>query len=456
MKLIPYIVSALCGLIFILWLSIALSVHMEIRVPIEHDRSDVLTNQEQLNTGTLTLGSAKPADLPGLWPSFRGPDWTNIAQTTTTLAREWPEGGPPVVWKIEVAMGHAGVAVRNGRVYLLDYDLDKKEDVVRCLSLATGEEIWRYSYSVKIKQNHGITRTIPAVTDEYVVTMGPKCHVLCLKADTGERVWAIDLVTDCGTIVPQWYAGQCPVIDGDRVILAPGAQPMMMAVELATGRRIWETTGHEDAGQTHTSITPIEFDGHRQYVYSANRTIFGVDATDGTILWTYPWKSIFANVPSPTFIAPDRIFVTGGYEMGSDMIRLQSDGQGGIEAKQVFHLEEKVFGVEQQTPLYYKDHLFGTTRTGEMSCLDLDGNIVWSSGQVRFGLGPFLIANDMILALEDESCTLRLAEASLTGWEELASAQMIDGHEAWAPMALADSLLILRDVTQLICVDLAE
>ena len=28
-----------------------------------------------------------------------------------------------------------------------------------------------------------MSRTVPAVTDKYVVALGPKCHVMCLDAD---------------------------------------------------------------------------------------------------------------------------------------------------------------------------------------------------------------------------------------------------------------------------------
>ena len=98
------------------------------------------------------------------------------------------------------------------------------QDAIRCLSLDDGREIWRYNYPVEIKRNHGMSRTVPAVSGGYVVTLGPKCQVYCLNAATGALAWKKDLVRECGTTVPPWYAGQCPLIDGDRVILAPGAR----------------------------------------------------------------------------------------------------------------------------------------------------------------------------------------------------------------------------------------
>ena len=75
----------------------------------------------------------------------------------------------------------------------------------------TGKEIWRFSYPVAVKRNHGMSRTVPAVTDKYLVALGPKCHVSCLDPTTGKAYWLIDLVRQFGATVPPWYAGQCPL-----------------------------------------------------------------------------------------------------------------------------------------------------------------------------------------------------------------------------------------------------
>jgi len=49
-----------------------------------------------------------------------------------------------------------------------------------------------------------------------------------------------------------------------------------------------------------------------------------------------------------------------------------------------------------------------------------------------------------------------MMKASLTGFERLAQAQVLKGHDAWAPMALVDGKLLLRDSKQMICLDVGE
>lgn len=446
----------------LLWLSGSEAPGIERRVPLERAAVLAAPPTEQQNTGTPIAGSGEPGPVAGSWPQFRGADRTNVVRDAPSLARSWPSEGPRTLWNLEVGEGHAGAAIHNGRVYLIDYDREKKEDVIRCLSLADGAEIWRYTYSVKVKRNHGMSRTVPAVNDDYVVALGPKCHVHCLDAKTGRLVWKLDLVAQFGTTVPPWYAGQCVLLDGDAAVLAPGGDPLMMAVELATGRVLWETPNPGGWDMTHSSIVPMDYGGTRQYVYCTTFGVVGVSARDGRILWTKPdWRITLATVPSPVVVGPDRVFLSGGYNSGCVMIRLKGDGDA-VETEEVFRLKHTVFGADQHTPILYKNHIYGVIPGGELACLDLEGNRLWTSGgDKRFGLGPYLLADGLLLILNDQKGTfpegtLHIVEAGPGGYRELASARVLDGHDAWAPMAMAGGRLILRDLTQLVCLQVPE
>jgi len=299
-----------------------------------------------------------------------------------------------------------------------------------------------------------MSRTVPAVNDNYVVTLGPKCRVHCLEADTGKPVWNLDLVKEFQTDVPPWYAGQCPLIEGDRVILAPGGKVLMMAVELASGRPIWETPNPEKWGMTHSSIMPMDYRGSRQYIYCTTKGVVGVSAEDGKLLWRKPdWKISPANIPSPLVVGEDRVFLAGGYNKGCVMIRLKGEGED-IEIEEVFRLGSSVFGAEQQTPIFYDDRIYGLVPPkGELACLDVEGNLQWTSGASRrFGLAPFLLADGLLLVLNDEG-RLHLVEADPNRYHQLAEAEVLDGHEAWGPLAMAGGRLILRDLTRMVCVE---
>jgi outer membrane protein assembly factor BamB len=410
--------------------------------------------QSPIERGKLIPGSGVPGKFQGVWPWFRGPQLTMIADGPPPLAREWGEKGPPTLWGVDLGEGCAGAAVYQGRVYVIDYDQKEQGDALRCLSLADGKEIWRYFYPIKIKRNHGMSRTIPAVTDKYVVSIGPKCHVICVDKDTGKLVWGMDLVKDHGTAVPEWYAGQCPLIEGDNVILAPSGESLLMAVELATGKVAWKTPNPRDWKMTHTSITPMVFNGQRQYIYAASDGIAGVSAADGTLLWDSDiWKVQIAACASPVVVGADRVFFSGGYNAGCMLVRLK-DEAGKTVPETLWRLKATEFGSTQQTPIFFKDHIYGVRPDGQLACLDLNGKIRWtSSAAEKFGLGPYLLANGLLYTLGDEG-RMVLAEATPAAYRPLAWATVV-GHDAWGPMALADGRLLCRDLTRMVCLDVS-
>ncbi len=441
----------------LLWLGADAATHVEPRVPISAntagDSGD--SGGDVAARGELTTFDAQPVNLPGLWPQFRGPRLDAVAQVDVAPARQWTEKGPPVLWSVNLGEGYAGAAVRNGRVYVVDYDQEKKGDAIRCLSLADGKDLWRYFYPSKVKRQHGMSRTVPAVTDEYVVSLGPKCHVACLDAVSGRLNWFLDLAKDYGATVPDWYAGQCPLIDDGKVILGVGGKCLMMAVDIRTGQPVWQTPNPKGWTMTHSSLVPIEFAGRRMYVWCASGGVVGVSAQDGAILWEFPdWQIRIANVPTPVPVGEGRLFLSGGYNAGAMMLKLTQEGDR-IQAAPEFKLPPEVFGSAQHTPILYEGHLYGVRPDGQLTCLDLTGKVCWTSGSAhKFGLGPYTIVNDLIYVMDDEG-ELTLAEASPSAYVQLARAKVLEGPDAWGPMAVAADRLILRDLNRMICLEMA-
>jgi outer membrane protein assembly factor BamB len=360
------------------------------------------------------------------------------------------------LWGVDCGEGYAGAAVRDGRVYLMDYDYDKKQNALRCLLLADGGEIWRYAYTLSVKRNHGMTRTVPALSGQFVVALDPKCHVLCLDAATGELRWGMNLVSDYGATVPAWYAGQCPLIDGDAVILAPGGHDALLAaVELATGKTIWRAPNPHGWKMTHSSVMPMEFGGQRFYVYCGSGGVAGISATNGALLWeTNSWKISIATVPSPLVLEGGKIFLSGGYNAGSMLLQLREQ-DGKLRPETVWKLIADEFGATQQTPIFHDGRIFGTRPNGQFVCLGLDGKVAWASPPVdTFGRSPFLLADGLFYVMNEEG-KLSLMEDSATEFKLLAQAQVLKGGEAWGPMALAGGRLLARDLKRLVCLDVS-
>jgi outer membrane protein assembly factor BamB len=404
-----------------------------------------------------------PPESDESWPRFRGPSGNNISSENVTLASSWPDGGPEVLWSVDLGEGHAAPAIHNGRAYLLDYDESEKADSLRCFSLSDGREIWRRWYNVPIKRNHGMSRTIPAVSDAYVVTVGPLGHVMCVDAETGELKWGIDMKREFGAEIPLWYTGQCPLIDEGVAVLAPGGSSLLIGIDCETGQAAWETANPMGWLMSHSSVMTMNLDGTRMYVYSALGGIVGVSAESrdrGRILWqTSEWNPKVA-APSPVSLEDGRVFATAGYGAGSMMLEI-SRAEEGFSVRSLYsHSPKDGLACEQQTPVFYNGHLFGIlpkdagALRNQFVCSHPDGRIVWSSGKKqRYGLGPFLIADGKILILSDEG-VLTMIDASIESFNLLAQSRVLDGRDAWGPMALAGGFLLLRDSSRMYCLDL--
>jgi len=399
------------------------------------------------------------------WPRFRGSDFDNISKSPTRLIDDFPEGGTEIIWSVELGEGHAGPAIYQGLVYLLDYHEEMRSDMLRCFSLVDGEEIWRRWYQVEVKRNHGMSRTVPAVTDKYILTIGPRSHVMCMDRISGDLLWSLDVIKDYGTEIPFWYTGQCPIIDNDVAIIATGGSLLMIGVDCKTGKILWETPNENQWKMSHSSVMPFEFEGRKMYVYSAVGGVCGIEAEGreaGSILWsTNKWNhSVVA--PSPVCMPDGKIFLTAGYGAGSMLLQLQLvEGIFSLEILDEY-LPKEGLACEQQTPLYYQNHLFailpkdaGPNRN-QLVCVDPSDcrKIVWSSGQTnRFGLGPYMIADNKIFLLKDDG-TLFIIEPSLNSYKELSRIQIMEGFDAWAPLAVADGYLLLRDSRTLVCINI--
>ncbi len=401
------------------------------------------------------------------WTRFRGADFDNISKAKTKLKNSWQAGEPRILWSVELGEGHAGAAIYDGKVYVLDYIEGNREDALRCFSLETGEELWQRSYQVNLKRNHGMSRTVPAVDEKYILTMGPKCHVMCVERESGNLVWGLDLVEKYQTEVPFWYTGQCPLIDGNKAILAPGNGALMIAVDMATGQVLWETANPNGWKMSHSSVMPATLFGKKMYVYSAVGGVFGVSAEgtdEGKLLWESSAWNHSVVAPSPVILPDGKVFLTAGYGAGSMMIQLKKEGDSFRTEVLDEYLPKDGLACEQQTPVVWNGYLLGIlpkdagAMRNQMVCVHPDNTkkIVWASGkETRFGLGPYMIADNKMYILSDDG-TLTMIKPDTGKYQQLGQTKLFDGHDAWAPLAVADGKMVLRDAKNMYCIDLKQ
>ena len=462
-----YLISSVAIVMIVWWLTKDPTAKFTESLPGLDKRGAADTVSENVEIGKIfETNTLTYPEMSESWPRFRGNDFDNISRSPVRLKEKFGPKGPDIRWTISLGEGHSGAAIFKGLVYILDYSEKEKADLLRCLSLTDGKELWKRGYHVTIKRNHGMSRTIPAITEKYIVTMGPRCHVMCLDRATGNFRWGLDVTREYSTEIPFWYTGQCPLIDNDVAVIATGGKALMIGVSCETGKKLWETPNPEGWKMSHSSIMPFNFGGRKMFVYSAIGGLAGI-AADGPDAGKVLWKSSAWNhsvvAPSPVCMPDGKIFITAGYGAGAMVLQLKKNGANFTVDVLQQYLPRFGLACEQQTPVFWEGHLFGIlpkdagSLRNQFVCVDPSDckKMVWSSGQTsRFGLGPYFIADNKFFILDDEG-TLTIIKPSISKYIQLDQVKVIkDGADAWAPLAIANGYLILRDSKTMACINL--
>ncbi len=402
--------------------------------------------------------------LTGQWNSFRGEQATNIIETPEKIRTT--EEAYPVLWSVETGEGHAAPVIYNGRVYFLDYNEQLSSDALRCFSLETGKELWRRWYRVPIKRNHGFSRTVPAIGSDYIITIGPEGHVMCCDPVTGDMKWSFDMKKTFQTEVPFWYTGQCPRVDGDILVLAPaGKETLLAGLDCRTGEVVWTTPNTLGYKMSHSSVMLMTLGGKRTYVYIGIGGVCGVSAEAGDcgrLLWNADKWQPSVVAPSPLQISSNQLFMVAGYGSGGALLRVDRSGDRWTATVTEQHKPNEGLSSEQQTPIFYNDMIIsvmpkdGGALRGKLVCYapsNLRSPVWTSAADEQFGLGPYLLINKNLFVFKEDG-ELYVYEVQPRGMKLLKKQRIMDGADAWGPLAYADGMLIVRDAHVVKCLQI--
>ena len=230
-----------------------------------------------LTAAFLAVGAsvAQAAD----WPNWRGPDHNGVSRETDWYEK-WPSRGPKQLWKASVGTGFAAVSVANGRVFTMGNR--SARDQIIALDEATGDELWKHTYSEPLTPNlyDGGPHATPTVDGDYVYTLSKTGKAYCFEASTGDVVWTKDLKRLHNAQAPSWGFASSPLIQGERVVYNVGTRGVALMKD--TGRLAWKT-GSGAAG--YATAVPYDHNGKDAVVMFAGDSAYGVDLANGKQLW---------------------------------------------------------------------------------------------------------------------------------------------------------------------------
>ncbi len=416
------------------------------------------------------------------WPQFLGPNG-NSTSSQKKLLRTWAATGPQVLWTVQIGIGYGGTAVKDGKVYLLDRN-DKVGDKIRCFELSSGNELWNFEYSAEGSFPFPGSRSVPAVDDKNVYSCGPLGDLYCIDINTHKPVWNKNIWKDFGgTQLPMWAITQCPLLFGDLIIVASQAPNAgVVAFEKLTGNLKWKTPAIGPVGYVSPVLVNIGNEKQIVMITAAGGgwgetpkggKVVGIDPNSGKILWEY--NNFQCSIPSNLAVdaGDSKVLISGGYNAGTAMLKIDKKADNSYDVTELFKTAD--FGAYTLPPVlingYFYVHYGTNERRDGLVCMSMDGQIKWKTGRnPEFNKGSMIYADGLILST-DGFKKLFLIEPDPSAFKPLASVEMlkpggVDNSNGmtnfggptqnWAPMALADGKLLIRDQSQLICIKVAE
>ncbi len=405
--------------------------------------------------GALLVGANSLFAAGNDWPQWRGPNHDDISPETGLL-KDWPAGGPKLVWEIkDIGAGYSAVSIMGNRIYTAG---DKgSESFVEALNLGDGKLVWSAKLgkagTVGQPQFEG-PRATPTTDGELVFAVSQWGEMVCLQADTGKEVWHKDYTKDFGGACPFWGYAESPLIDGDKVVVTPGgSQGAVVALNKKTGAVIWQSKDFTDAAH-YSSLIIAEPGGVRQYITLTPTSVAGIAAADGKLLWKAPRKGQVAVIPTPIY-SDGFVYVTSGYGAGCSLFKITSDG-GKFSAEQVY--STKVMVNHHGGVVKVGDFIYGFSDGKGWTCQDFKtGEAKWQDKE-KLGKGSLVYADSRLyLRQEDKKGTVALIEASTEGYKEHGRFDQPDrsSKNSWPHPVVAGGKLYLRDQDVLLCYDIS-
>ncbi len=366
------------------------------------------------------LGSQEPGD----WPRWRGAHHDGLSSSA------WSAQGKDV-WSKPVGLGYSSPSVVGRHVFVHGHDVDRGFDVLRCLEVENGVELWTREWPARRfdRDHEGGTLTTPAVDGERVFVAEREGTIACYEAANGRLLWHKDLAALYGVDPGQYGFAGSPLVIGELVLVNADKT---FALRKETGDLAWTS-----ASLHAVYSTPLPFAlGETPCVAVFGQRALSLLALEGgAVLREFPWQKHPRVVcgASPVVVG-ERLFVSSAYEHGCALVDFADGGARAVWASRV--MRSKMAGC-----VLIDGFLYGFDES-LLKCVDLEGAERWRERGLGNGA---LSGGDGKLAILSERGELVIAAASPDGFRELARERLFDEGVCWTPPVIANGSLYCRN-----------
>ncbi|MGA1823132.1 MAG: PQQ-binding-like beta-propeller repeat protein [bacterium] len=384
------------------------------------------------------------------WTRWRGPDGNGIT-TESDWDPETLKKGPRILWRVALGEGYSSVSVQGPYLYTMGNN--KNTDIVYCLNVKDGSEVWRYSYPCS-PGNYPGPRATPVIDGPLIYTLSRDGHLFALNAKNGTVTWQKNILTELKAKNIKWGFASTPSIDGDLLLINAGSHGI--AFDKTSGDLKWSSVGKlwsRNAG-IGSYATPLFFThgNKRCAAIFGQEALYAVDIKTGSKLWEYEWITKYDVNAADPLVSGNKIFISSGYGKGCALLDF-SDGK----PRKVWEnrnmrnhfgscvlIDGTIYGID------------GNAGKGNLRCLDFaTGNIQWSED---LGFASLIAAQNNLIIL-NEDAKLFIVKATPASFQKIAECTAIENVNGvcWTAPVLSNGRMYCRSSGgDLVCIDVRK
>jgi outer membrane protein assembly factor BamB len=274
---------------------------------------------------SFLIGATAASAYAQDWPQWRGAN-RDAAVEGFTAPSVWPKTLAQK-WKTSVGEGVATPALVGEKLFVFARQND--HEVISCLDAATGKEQWHDEYSALGANGPAAAysgpRASPAVADGKVVTLGIHGMLSCYDAASGKKLWQKN---DFQGSEPKFSTASSPILIGGLCIaqVGVGANGGVVAYDLTTGDIKWKWLGD---GPDYASPALMTVGSAKLLIAETSQNVVAVNLADGKKVWETPFAVGGAgayNAGSPVIDAQTIIY--SGGKRGTHAVKIEQSGDG--------------------------------------------------------------------------------------------------------------------------------